>query len=246
MIRKLLGLSGATLCWWAAALLIDSPFVLPGPAATLARLGTMTDFALLRAVLSSVGKVATVLLFVVCLGVGIGVLLGLRPRLYAVFRPVFLSAQAIPVVSWLAFIVFAFGIGWRGPVFIAVLAFLPQAVFTTVAGVEHLERDLVEMADLYGVSGPIRWRDLYLGALVPFVRTVVDTVSGGAWKAVLVAEYLCGDEGLGVRIAWARQTVDVEGVYALSLIAVVLGLCGERCVRWMVRKAGRRWIPFSM
>ena len=50
-------------------------------------------------------------------------------------------------------------------------------------------------------------------------------------------------DGLGVRIAWARQMADVEGVYALSLVAVLLGLLGEWGVRTAIRGAGRRWIP---
>jgi len=47
------------------------------------------------------------------------VLLGLNPRFYAAFRPLALSIQAIPVISWLGFAVFALGIGWRALVLIA-------------------------------------------------------------------------------------------------------------------------------
>ena len=243
MKRPLLGLLGAIALWGIAAFFVDTPIILPGPAETLARLAIMADAALFSSVVSSMGKVLAVLCIVVCLGVGLGMALGLSPALHEAFRPLLLAAQAMPVISWLALVVFAFGIGWRGPVFIASLAFLPSAVFTTVAGVRHFERDLVEMADLYGVRGVRRWRDLYLGSLAPFMKAVVDTVSGGAWKAVLVAEYLCGGDGLGVRIAWARQMADVEGVYALSLVAVLLGLLGEWGVRTAIRGAGRRGIP---
>ncbi len=70
----------------------------------------------------------------------------------------------------------------------------------------------------------------------------MDTVSGGAWKAVLVAEYLCGGDGLGVRIAWARQMADVEASMRSRSL---------RCFSTARRVGrpdgdsglGRRWIP---
>ena len=193
--------------------------------------------------LAAVGRIYVAAMRGTAIRVALGMIFGLYPAFHDAFRPLLLAVQAMPVISWLALVVFAFGIGWRGPVFIASLAFLPSAIFTTVAGVRSFERDLVEMADLYGVRGVRRWRDLYFGSLAPFMRAIVDTVSGGAWKAVLVAEYLCGGEGLGVRIAWARQMADVEGVYALSLLAVILGLLGEWGIRMSLRRVRRRWMP---
>lgn len=241
MMRPLCGILVGVALWWTGSLLVASPLILPNPTAVASRIAVLADGTLLSDAASSAGKVMVVLAVVVLLGVGLGMILGLSPRLYEASRPILLAAQAMPVVSWLALVVFSFGIGWCGPVFVASLAFLPQAVFTTIEGVHHFEKNLVEMADVYGVRGIRRWRDLYGGSLAPFMKAVVSTVAGGAWKAVLVAEYLCGDRGLGVRIAWARQMADVEGVYALSLMAVVLGLMGEWGVRVAARGVRRRW-----
>ena len=69
----------------------------------------------------------------------------------------------------------------------------------------------------------------------------MDATAGGAWKAVLVTEYRCGDTGLGVRMAWARQTVDVEGVYALSVLAVILGIATEQAVRRIMDRGWGSW-----
>ena len=141
----------------------------------------------------------------------------------------------------LGFAVFSLGIGWRAPVLISVLVFLPTALFVTVSGVRGLEREILEMAEVYGIRGWKRWRYLYAGALAPCVRAVIETVAGGAWKTVLVTEYLCGSDGVGVRIAWARQTADIEAAYALSLLAVLLGLGCEFLLRRSAEAMGRRW-----
>ena len=240
MSRGLVFLAVLCLWWWGAAL-AGSPLVLPCPQAVFLRFLELWHGPLWADVLHSGGKVLAVLFFVVFLGVPLGVLLGLNPRLYAAFRPLALSIQAIPVISWLGFAVFALGIGWRAPVLISVLVFLPTALFVTVSGVRGLEREILEMAEVYGVRGWKRWRYLYAGALAPSVRAVIETVAGGAWKTVLVTEYLCGSGGVGVRIAWARQTADVEAAYALSLLAVLLGLGCECLLRRSAEAMGRRW-----
>jgi NitT/TauT family transport system permease protein len=119
-----------------------------------------------------------------------------------------MAMQAVPVVSWLTLIVFAWGIGWKGPLFIAVVALLPMAALTTVSGVHSLDRDLLDMARLYGVPRGRVLRHVYFGSLLPFVVAVLDVSVGQAWKVILVAEYLCGGSGLGVRILMARMNVD--------------------------------------
>lgn len=243
MARCLVFLAVGLLWWWGASL-AGSPLVFPGPQAVLSRFLELQGWPLWSDVLHSGGKVLAVLFFVVFLGVPLGVLLGLNPGLYEAFRPLAVSIQAVPVVSWLGFAVFALGIGWRAPVLIAVLVFLPTALFVTVSGVRGLEREVLEMAEVYGVRGWKRWRYLYAGALAPCVRAVIETVAGGAWKAVLVAEYLCGSGGVGVRIAWARQTADVEAAYALSLLAILLGLGCEFLLRRSAEAMGRRWHLF--
>lgn len=240
MLRGLVFLAVVFLWWWGASL-AGSPLVLPYPQAVLQRFFELQSWPLWSDVLHSGLKVLVVLLLVVLLGVPLGVLFGLNPRLYEAFRPLVVSVQAIPVISWLGIVVFSLGIGWRAPVLIAVLVFLPTALFVTVAGVQGLEREILEMAEVYGVRGWKRWRYLYAGALVPCVRVVVETVAGGAWKTVLVTEYLCGSSGVGVRIAWARQTADIEAAYALSLLAVLLGLGCEFLLQRSAKAMGPRW-----
>ncbi len=237
----LLGMGGALLVWYGASVLLDAPLILPSPWSVAHRLGEMAPEALLGDVISSLGKVGAVLGLVVLGGVPVGVVLGLHPGLFAAVRPVLVALQATPVVSWLALVVFSFGMGWRGPVLISVLSFLPGALFTTVQGVRTLDGQLLEMASLYRVPRKRVFRDILLGSLRPFVGAVVDATAGGAWKAVLVTEYLCGDAGLGVRIAWARQTVDVEGVYALSVLAVILGIFTEQMVRRIMDRGWGSW-----
>ncbi len=235
--RILLGSYGLLLLWHLGARLFQAPLVLPTPEAALRRLwelGATPQFwyALLR----SGAEVGVVLLSVMILGLSLGFLLGISPAIMAFCRPLLGVFQAVPVISWLGIVVFTVGIGWKGPVLISTLSLLPVAVLTTASGVRALDTTLLEMARVYGVSRKRQIRVIYAGAMVPFVEALAEVALGNAWKVVFVTEYLCGDAGLGVLIAWARQGVDAPAIYALSMVAIVLGVLSERIFRAMIPK----------
>ncbi|HOO62660.1 MAG TPA: ABC transporter permease subunit [Synergistaceae bacterium] len=230
--KALLGGIGVLLGWEIVARILGIPLVLPSFLETLKRLlDFIQEASFWLALAQSVGEVGLVLLLVLSIGIPLGVLFGMRPGVLAFCRPLLAIIQAVPVISWLGVVVFSLGIGWRGPVFISTLSLLPMAILTTASGVRSLDETLLEMARIYRVPRWRRMRVIYGGALLPFTEAVIDVALGNAWKVVLVTEYLCGDAGLGVLIAWARQGVDTPGIYALSAVAVCLGIASERIFR---------------
>jgi len=60
---------------------------------------------------------------------------------------------------------------------------------------------------------------------------------GQAWKVMLVTEYLCGGDGLGEKILMARMNIDAPGAWALTFIAVSLGIMTEILLKQTLRKS---------
>ncbi len=241
---SLAGIGIFLLCWHIAAVLYGQSLVLPTPAETLVVLHRLiTNITTFQAAFETAWKVFLSLFLVITVGIPLGLLLGLVDKLYEMFRPIIMVLQAVPVISWLALVIFIWGIGWEGPLLIAFLSLLPMAVLTTISGVRNLDKNLLEMAKVYRVPFKNIFRDIYLGSLVPFIVAIIDVSIGQAWKVILVAEYLCGDKGLGVQIAWARQFVDIPQVYALTLIAVIMGLITERLIKFWMGRFSKRWAP---
>lgn len=201
------------------------------------------EAAIYQAALQTLWKVLLALGLVLVLGIILGLLLGLSTAFYQMMRPIIMIIQAVPVVSWLSLVIFAWGIGWKGPIFIAFLSLLPMALLTTVSGVGNLDRKLLEMARVYQVPRLRVIKDIYLGSLIPFIVAIVDVSIGQTWKVILVAEYLCGNSGLGVEILSARYYVNIPRVYALTLLAVVLGLITERLIKLWLGRVSQRWQP---
>lgn len=228
--------------WEIAALLLGESLILPNPIEVFKLfLSLLTEPKILTAAMDTTWRVALSLLLVLITGLTIGIFLGLSKNVYQMFRPLIMVIQAVPVISWLSLVLFAWGIGWQAPLFIAFLALLPMAILTTISGVHNLDIKLLEMAALYKVGFKQIFKDIYIGSLLPFVIAVIDVSIGQAWKVILVAEYLCGDSGLGVVILAARYQVNVVEVYAVTLFAVLLGLLTERVIKSGLRRVTKKW-----
>ena len=240
--RTLLGIMLFLAIWQVLAICLDANTIVPGLGAIFSELtGLVGKKTFLVAVVSTLVKVIAGLLLTLLIGLPLGFLLGINNKLFDMFRPVIMVIQAVPVISWLTLVIFAWGIGFRGPIFITFLSLFPIALLTTVSGVRNLDKNLLEMATLYRVP---RWqviRDIYLGSLLPFIVAILDVTLGQAWKVILVSEYLCGNSGLGVLILAARYEVNPAKVWALTFLAVLLGLITERLVKLLFRKVAKRW-----
>lgn len=240
-IRFVSGIVLIILIWQAAAWIINKSIV-PMPLDTL-RLFVkgLLSYEILIAAWQTFSKVLLVLALTILIGIPLGLSLGLSNSIYEICRPAIMVIQAVPVISWLTLVIFTWGIGWKGPVFIASISLLPVSILTTVSGVRNLDEKLLEMARLYRVRRADVVKDIYLGALMPFIAAILDVSIGQAWKVILVTEYLCSGRGLGEEILMARMNIDFTRVWAITLIAVSLGIAMERITKILLRRLSQRW-----
>lgn len=242
--RSLTGILIFILIWQIIALWLDKPIIVPSPIDTFQVFWhLLPDSVIIAAAFQTAWKVLLALVLVLILGIPAGLLLGLIEGLYDMSRPIIMLIQAVPVISWLSLVLFTWGPSWEGPVLLAFLSLLPMAILTTVSGVRNLDQKLLEMARVYCVNKKKVVKDIYLGSLIPFIVAIIDVSIGHAWKVILVAEYLVGDSGLGRKIYDARYFVEITDMWALTLIAVILGLITERLIKISLGRISKRWMP---
>ncbi|WP_456399205.1 ABC transporter permease [Mesoaciditoga sp.] len=241
-MKTLIGIAALLLAWQIISLMIGATLILPTPYQTFEALiklfGEVETFS---AILSTIWKSFLTLLLVMGIGIPIGVVMGSNDSLYEFIRPGVMVIQSVPIISWLALVIFLWGIGWKGPILISFLSLLPTAIFTSASGMKNVDKSLLEMAKVYNVSKKDVLKDVYIGSIMPFILATFEVSVGSVWKVMIMAEYLCGGSGIGVLISWARQYVDVPQIYALTLIAVIIGLSTERISRFYAKKAFKKW-----
>jgi len=240
--KYLLGIVVIFITWTLISYIVGSSLILPDPLTVIRTIATeLKRLEVIFALLTTLSKVAVVLAITVSIGVTIGFFVGLNDTIYDVLRPGILVIQAIPIITWLALVMFIWGIGWLGPVIVSILSLLPHTILSTAIGIRTTDKRLIEMAKVYRVKPSRVAKDIYMGSVLPQFLSAMQVIIGNVWKVVVVAEYMCGDKGIGVLIAWARQSVAVEKVYAYTAIIITIGLLVENVMNQFVMKILKNW-----
>jgi len=241
-MNKVIGIICILIIWSVSAKIINSPVILPTPIEVGKEfVNLLRDEVFYRNLLSTINKSVFASLLILILGIPIGMIIGFSKTIYYIFRPFITILQSVPVISWLAFAIFMWGIGWKGPIFISTMSLLPIVIINTASGMSNIDRELIEVAKIYNVSKKKTIIYIYLGSIVPFIIASMEVVFGNIWKTILVTEYLCGNSGIGVMIAWARSYIDTPQIFALTLVAVLLAISMEYLSKLIIKRLAKRW-----
>ena len=128
----------------------------------------------------------------VAIGLPMGIAISLNFKLYDTVSPILEVISSIPAPILLPAIVLIPVVGGMPEAVAAIviiLAIVWYIIFNVMAGVRTLPADMKELPSVYQVGRLSAWRNVYLpGALTGFVTGSI-TAIGGAWNALIIAEY---------------------------------------------------------
>jgi NitT/TauT family transport system permease protein len=145
-------------------------------------------------------------------------------------------------IAWLPVAIFLFGIGNRPAIFMVVIALLFHMVLATVAQIDHVNRNLVNVARTMGASKRQIYFRVIIPAILPQIFVVLRFNLFGAWMVVLVAEATGVGYGLGQVIMLGRNTFNPSLVFFTIVLIGLLGYTFDWLMRLMQRKV-LYWIP---
>ncbi len=215
--------------WFIGSVLVGKELLLPGPTKTVQRLielfisGEILS-PLLFTALKALGGLALALFFSLIVGFA----MGLIEILYEIFKPIIITLQAIPIVSWLALAILWWGVGFRSPLYIVFLTLFPIITLNITEGVRNVDKKLLEMARVFHLPRKIIFKDIYFASAIPFIISSLRISSGMMWKTVAVAEFMVGISGLGRMISDSKYALNTTDVFAITVLLVILGIISEK------------------
>ncbi|HSV45616.1 MAG TPA: ABC transporter permease subunit, partial [Ramlibacter sp.] len=198
------------------SLALPSQILLAGAAA-------FADGSLLRATLQTLTSALGGVLIGDSIGMLLGFWLGLSPaaaRLADVSVELF---RPVPPVALIPITMLVFGFGYRMELsLVAFTCFWPMLLFTHAA-VRVVDRQLIEVARMLGLSSPATVWKIVLPAALPRIVVALRLSLGIALIVAVTTEIAANPQGLGHAMMRAQQELQPETLYAFVLWLAVLG-----------------------
>jgi len=155
--------------------------------------------------------------------------------------PVIEMLRPVPPLAWIPLSILWFGIGDTQNQFIIFLGIFFPILLNTIAGVANVEPNLVRAARCLGANDwEVLWR-VVLRAALPQIVTGVRIGLGVGWMALVAAELVGANSGLGFLINDARTVLRTDYVIVGMATIGVVGLF----IDWVIRSLSRRLLPWS-
>ena len=118
-------------------------------------------------------------------------------------------------------------------------------VFTGVYdGIKKIDKDLLEVCQVYKIPFKKRIKSLYLPTVMPYFVSALTSSIGLAWKAGVAAEALCPpDSSMGLSISLAKQNFNNEELFAWALTLVLINIAFEIAFKKLIKLSFKRWLP---
>lgn len=175
------------------------------------------------------------------LSIPLGIAMGWWKAVEAQVDPLVEILRPVPPLAWIPLSILWFGVGDTQNQFIIFLGCFFPILLNTIAGVKGVEPNLVRAARCLGASeGRILWR-VVLRAALPQIITGIRVGLGVGWMALVAAELVGANSGLGFLINDARTVLRTDYVIVGMATIGVVGLALDR----VIRVAGARMLPWS-
>lgn len=195
----------------------------------------IADGSLGSAMGTSLQRVAAGLLLGTAVGTGLALVSGLfRIGEDLVDAPVQML-RTVPFVGLIPLFIIWFGIGEAPKVAIITLGVTFPLYLNVYAGIRGVDSQLIEAGESLGLS---RWglvRHVVLPGALPGAMTGLRYSLGIAWLALVFAEQINADAGIGFLMVQARDFLRTDVIVVCLIVYAFLGLLADFVVRTLER-----------
>lgn len=237
--------TGAVLLVWAV--LCSAPDTkMPGPLKVITQTWELithpffdnggTDKGLGWQILISLQRVAIGYSLAAVIGVVSGVLIGTSQFLRNGFDPMIQVLRTVPPLAWLPISLGIFQDNNPAAIFVIFITAVWPILINTTVGVQQIPQDYNNVAKVLRLSKPEYFLNIMIPSIVPYMFTGLRIGVGLSWLAIVAAEMLKSDGGIGFFIWDAYNSGGENGMSEIILAVLYVGLVGlllDRLVGWL-------------
>ena len=151
--------------------------------------------------------------------------------------PVMQAARTLPLFGLIPVFIVWFGIGETPKITLIALGAAIPLYLNTFAGIRGVDGKLAELGQVLGLSRREMIRDIMLPGALPMILVGLRQSLGVAWLALVVAEQINANAGLGFIINQGETFLQQNVIFVALFVYLILGLLTDYIVRLIERRA---------
>lgn len=217
-------------------------FVLPSPLSVLRGLADIVRSGdIWKHTAASLARIVVGFGGAVLIALGLGLLAFLSRTARAVVHDIVAVLNSTSVFVWIVLSIIWFGLSNLAPIFTTFMITLPVVASNLVEGVESVDRRLLEMGDVYRLSGQEKFVSIVVPSIVPYLAAGMKVGFGLALKVSVIAEIFGVTTGIGYIMNYSREILATQMVFVWALVMILVMMATDKLVFDTVTRRLTRW-----
>jgi NitT/TauT family transport system permease protein len=221
-------------------------YLLPGPAEVF---GTLWDYLqegrMQEALWITMQRAVKGYALALVIGVILGSLVARIRVLRIAFGSLITGIQTMPSIAWFPLAILLFKLSETAIMFVVVLGAAPAIANGLIAGSDNIPPILLRAGRALGARGLTSYRHVVLPASLPYFMGGLKQGWAFAWRSLMAGELLvviAGRESVGVLLQTNRNLQNADGLLAVMIAILVVGILVDSLVFGTLDRAiRRRW-----
>ena len=190
----------------------------------------------------STGRALTGLAIGGSIGFFLGILNGVSRAAEALSDLTLQMLRNVPHLAIIPLVILWFGIGEEAKIFLVAIGVFFPIYLNTFYGIRTVDKGLIEMARVYGLSQSALFYRVTLPGALPSILVGLRYALGIMWLTLIVAETISASAGIGYMTMNAREFLQTDVVLLGVLIYAALGKLADVATRALEQRA-LSWHP---
>ena len=211
---------------------IKPAIVFPGPRAVLKTFiyklshRSPDGATLFRHMLASLQVTMIGYLLGAVVGIPLGIGMAWSKYVDRVAKPLFDMLRPVPGIAWIPLFILLFGIGIFSKALVIFLGSLVACTVNSYTGIRQTKEVHLWVGDVFGATSRQKLFRIAIPTAVPMIFTGLRVALGSSWAALVAAELLASNVGLGFMIqqsrALSRTDIIIVGMLSVGMVGAVL------------------------
>lgn len=187
-------------------------------------------------ILASLQRVMFGYAIAVIIGIPIGFLISLNKFLRDAIDPIIQILRPVAPLAWLPLAQAIFLKPNPSAIFVITITAIWPIIINTALGVKMIPRDYINVSKILELSFLENFYKILIPATLPYIFTGLRIAIGLSWLAVVAAEMLLSDDGLGFFIVNAYNNSNISEIILAIIYLGLVGLILDKIISFIAFK----------